>query len=101
VGILGVVAVVLQVLLRIYTWVLWGRFIIDWVRVLVPQFRPRGVVLVIFEIIFTLTDPPLKLVRKVLPPIRIGQVQLDLGWLVTILACWILIAVLGVFIVRV
>ncbi|MGO1434729.1 MAG: YggT family protein [Canibacter sp.] len=97
-GLLSIAALVLQIFLRVYVWILWGRFIIDWVRVLVPTFRPKGVVLVIFETIATLTDPPLKAVRKVLPPIRLGQIQLDLGWLVTLIACWIAIGLLSIVI---
>ena len=97
-GVLSLVALVLQIILRVYVWILWGRFIVDWVRVLVPTFRPQGVVLYLFEIISTLTDPPLKVIRRVLPPIRLGQIQLDLGWLVTLILCWIAIGILQVFI---
>ncbi|MBO1901997.1 YggT family protein [Leucobacter weissii] len=94
--ILAVIVLVLVWLLRIYTYVLWGRFIIDWVRVLAPRFRPRGALIVVFEVIFTVTDPPIRFFRRVLPPIRLGQIALDLGWMLTMLSCWILIAVLRV-----
>lgn len=80
--------------LRIYTWFLWGRFILEWVRVLNPRFRPRGVWIVVVEFVFTITDPPIKFFRKVLPPIRLGQVQLDLGWMVTMLICIILLGLI-------
>jgi hypothetical protein len=47
--------------------------------------RPRGVVLVICEGIYSATDPPLKALRRLLPPLRIGQVQLDLAFIVLFL----------------
>lgn len=90
----AVIFITLKWLLRIYTYVLWARFIIDWVMVLNPRFRPRGVWLVLIEFVFTVTDPPLKLIRRVLPPIRLGQISLDLGWMLTMFACWILIALI-------
>lgn len=88
------ISLVLRLLLRIYTFVLWGRFVLDWIRVLNPRFRPRGPLLVLVEAIYTVTDPPIRMFRKVLPPIRLGQISLDLGWMLTLLSCWILIAVL-------
>lgn len=85
---------ILWLLLRIYTYILWARFILDWVRVFNPRFRPRGPLLVLFEAVYTATDPPIKMFRRILPPIRLGPVALDLGWLLTMLSCWILMALL-------
>lgn len=79
--------------LQLYTWVLWARLILDFVLVFNPRFRPRGAVLVLTEIVFTLTDPPIRFFRKILPPIRLGQISLDLGWMLTMVSCWILIAI--------
>lgn len=88
---LFVVLLILRLAIQIYIYVLWARFILDWVRVFNPRFRPRGVLLVIFELVFTLTDPPIKMFRRILPPIRLGQISLDLGWMVTMFCCWILL----------
>lgn len=90
----AVIFIALKWLIQIYIYVLWARFIIDWVMVLNPRFRPRGFWLVVVEVVFSLTDPPLKLIRRVLPPIRLGQVSLDLGWMITMFACWILLALI-------
>lgn len=89
-----IISFFLKLIIRVYTFVLWGRFVIDWIQVLNPRFRPRGAVAVAIELVYTLTDPPIKGFRKILPPIRLGQVSLDLGWMLTMLACWILIAIL-------
>lgn len=93
---LVVVLVILRWALRIYTYFLWARLIIDWVLVLNRRFRPKGAVLVLIEIVYTVTDPPIRLIRKVLPPIRLGQISLDLGWMITMLVCIILISLIPV-----
>lgn len=93
---LFVVLLVLKLAIQIYTYVLWGRLILEWVRVLNPRFRPRGVLLVLIELVYTLTDPPIKLIRRILPPINLGQVSIDLGWMVTMFACWIILILIPV-----
>jgi YggT family protein len=62
-----------------------GRFIIDWVQVLARDWRPRGAVLVVAEAIYTVTDPPLRALRKVIPSPTIGGIRLDLSFLVLML----------------
>lgn len=62
-----------------------GRLVIDWVRVLSRQWRPTGVVLVLAELVYTVTDPPLKLVRRIVPSITIGGMRIDLAFLVLML----------------
>ncbi|WP_353055498.1 YggT family protein [Leucobacter sp. CX328] len=79
----------IRVFLRIYVLFLWARLIIDWVVVFNPRFRPRGFVAVLVELVFSVTDPPLKAIRKVLPPIRLGQVSIDMGWMIAMFVCWI------------
>jgi YggT family protein len=65
--------------------ILIGRLVIDWIQVFARDWRPRGVVLVLAEGIYSATDPPLRALRRVLPPLRIGQVQLDLAFIVLFL----------------
>jgi YggT family protein len=45
-------------------------------------FSPSGALLVFFEIVYTTTDPPLRLLRRVIPPLRIGGIAIDLGFLI-------------------
>lgn len=89
-----IVGTAVQALLRLYTLVLWGRLVFDWVTVLNRRFRPRGALAVLVESIYTVTDPPIRMFRKVLPPIRLGNISLDLGWMLTMVACWLLIAII-------
>ena len=78
----AIITDVLRTLLFLYFVLLIGRLIFDWVQVFARDWRPRGVVLILAEAIYTATDPPLKALRKVLPVIRIGGVGLDLSFLV-------------------
>jgi len=84
---------VIGLALYLYLLVLFGRLILSWVQVFSRDWRPRGPVLVLAEGIYTLTDPPLKALRKVLPPLRIGGVALDLAFFVLILIVYIALAV--------
>jgi YggT family protein len=75
--------------------VLIGRLVIDWIQVFARDWRPRGVVLVVAEGIYSITDPPLRLLRRLIPPLRIGQVQLDLAFIVLFLIVSFAMALLG------
>jgi YggT family protein len=75
------------------TWVavliLLARFIIDWVQLLARSWRPRGIVAALCEAIFTITDPPLRAIRGVIPPIRMGGAMLDLSPMVLLIGLYI------------
>ena len=74
--------------------ILLVRLVLDWVQLFARQWRPTGPALVVAEIVYTVTDPPLKALRKVIRPVGFGQVRFDLAFLVLALGCSIL---LGVF----
>ena len=80
--------------LQIYVLVLIARVVVDWVRIFARDWVPRGIVLVLVEFLYTVTDPPLRLLRRFIPPLRIGGIELDLAFLVLFLGCYLLIAVL-------
>ena len=85
-----VLAFALGTALQIYLWLLIARFFIDLVRSVNPSFLPQGLVLVLLEIVMTLTDPPLKLVRRFIRPVRVGSLALDFGWTLVVLAVTVL-----------
>lgn len=76
---------VVSLLLFLFFVALVGRLILDWVRALSRGWRPRGIVLVLAEIVYTVTDPPLKLLRKLIPSLTLGGIRLDLAFLVLFL----------------
>jgi YggT family protein len=85
--------VVLTYVLSIYLVILIGRMIIGWIQVFARSWRPTGVVLVLAEGIFTATDPPLKFLRRYIPPLRIGTVAMDLSYMVLFIVVLILLQV--------
>jgi YggT family protein len=84
---------VLTYVLTIYLVVLIGRMIFGWVQVFARDWRPSGILLVIAEGIFTATDPPLKFLRRFIPPLRLGMVALDLSFMVLFIVILILLQV--------
>lgn len=84
----------LALVVWLYLLVVFGRLILDWIRVFARDWRPRGVVLVIAEAVYTLTDPPLNALRKVIPPVRLGGASIDLGFLVLVLGLYLVLAIL-------
>ncbi len=83
--ILDLVTGILGFVLWLYLLLLIGRLIFDWVQVFARDWRPRGVVLVLAEVIYTATDPPLRLLRRLIPPLTLGQIRLDLAFVVLFL----------------
>jgi YggT family protein len=84
---------IIATFLSIYLIVLIGRLVFDFVQIFARDWRPKGVILILVEAIYTVTEPPLRLLRKIVPPIRIGQVSLDLGFLILLIGIQILIGV--------
>ena len=68
--------------LELYLFVLFARLILDYVRMFARNWRPRGLMLPIAEIIYALTDKPLSFIRRFVPPLRLGAVALDLSFIV-------------------
>ncbi len=75
----------------LYFFVLWGRFVLDLARNFSRDWRPTGIGLVLSEFVFSLTDPPIRLVRRFVPSIRIGGAAIDFAWSIVMLFVVILI----------
>lgn len=89
------VATAIQFVLWVGIILLLARFVIDWVMLLARSWRPSGFVAVLCEAVFSVTDPPLRAIRRVIPPLRMGGVALDLSPLVLLIALQIAMAVVG------
>ena len=74
---------------------LWIRFVVDWVQVFARSWMPTGFLLVVLEIVYSATDPPIKALRRVIPPLRIGTVALDLSFIIVMIVTWILLSIIG------
>jgi YggT family protein len=95
VGIVSILAWVVFVALGVFILFMWVRLILDWARALQPRWRPKGALLVIAELCFSVTDPPLKVVRRVVKPIRVGGAQLDFAWSIVLILGLVLLYVVG------
>jgi YggT family protein len=90
---MALVGGILDLILLLCIVLLIARFVLDWVQMLARHWRPRGLVLVFCEGLYSITDPPLRAVRRVLPPLRLGAVMLDLSPMLLLIAIFILRAV--------
>ena len=86
-----VVGQVLHGLLWVFIALLWVRFVIDWVQVFARSWTPTGPVLVALEIVYSVTDPPIRALRRVIPPLRLGSVALDLSFIIVLVASYLLL----------
>ncbi|WP_426595363.1 YggT family protein [Cellulomonas sp. McL0617] len=85
---------VLHLVVLVFFLILLVRLVLDWVQFFAREWRPSGVSLVIAEVTYSVTDPPLKALRRIIPSVRIGSVQLDLAFMVLFFICLILLQVL-------
>lgn len=92
---MSLVVDLLYLVVLIFFILLLARLVLDWVQFFAREWRPRGIALVVAEVTYTVTDPPLRALRRVLPPLTLGSVRLDLAFLVLMFACSILLSVLG------
>jgi YggT family protein len=76
--------------LLVFLVLLFARFVVDWVMVLARSWRPSGLVAAGLEVVYSTTDPPLKAIRKVIPPLNLGSIRLDLGFMVLLIAVLLL-----------
>ncbi|PWD50023.1 YggT family protein [Serinibacter arcticus] len=92
---LSLIATLLYVVVLLFVVALLVRVIYDVVQMVAREWRPQGLALVTAEAVYTTTDPPLKAVRRVVPPLRLGGIALDLAFLIVMFSAWILMWILG------
>ncbi len=78
----------LEVVLLVLNWVLWiffliliARFVLSLIVMFAPQWHPKGPLLLMFEAVYSVTDPFLRPLRRILPPIGAGGVRIDISML--------------------
>ena len=92
------IASIIHLILLIYIFVLFVRLILDYIPLFNRGWRPKGAGLVAAEAIYTVTDPPIRLFRRFIPPLRIGTLFRDFGFTFTMLAVLILMSIVRQFI---
>jgi YggT family protein len=84
---------IIEGLLWFFIAMLWIRFVVDWVQIFARSWVPRGLLLVLLEIVYSVTDPPIKALRKVIPPLRLGNFALDLSFIIVMIVAYVLLYV--------
>ena len=84
---------VIGFVLWLYLLCLVLRMVVDWVQFFARDWRPSGAILVVAEFVYTLTDPPLRALRRLIPPLRIGNMGLDIGFMLLFFVVLILSSV--------
>ncbi|MEV0948765.1 YggT family protein [Rhodococcus sp. NPDC049939] len=84
---------VIYLVLFVFWLLLISRIIIEFIRTFARDWRPTGIVVVLLEVVFTVTDPPVKLLRRLIPPINLGGVRLDLSIMVLLFIVFILMSI--------
>ncbi|MBV2362503.1 YggT family protein [Streptomonospora nanhaiensis] len=92
---MSIVQSVVIILLNLFMLVLIARLVFELVQSFARSWRPSGFVLVLAETTYTITDPPLRFLRRFIPPVRLGSVALDLSFTVLFLFVVILIQIVS------
>jgi YggT family protein len=83
--------------LGIFIALMWIRFVVDWVQVFARSWTPSGFLLVVLEIVYSATDPPIKALRRVIPPLRLGTIAIDLSFIIVMITALLLRAIVRQF----
>ena len=92
---MSVVGDVLGAVLWLYFLLLIFRLVMDFVFQLARSYEPSGIMVVVLEVTYTLTDPPLKLIRRIIPPLRLGGISIDLAFIILIIVIRVLMVVVA------
>ena len=92
---MGIVQQVIQIALYCLVGLLLFRLVMSYVFMFARSWQPGKAMIVALEATYTVTDPPLKALRKVIPPLRFGGVALDLSFFLLMIIVYILIMVVA------
>jgi YggT family protein len=81
--------------LLVFFILLIARLVFDYVMMFARSWRPSGVAAVGLEVVYSVTDPPLKALRRVIPPLRLGNFSIDLGFMVLLFVVYVLMNVVN------
>ena len=86
-----VIGQIIEGLLWFFLVLLWVRFVVDWVQVFARSWSPSGPLLVLLEVVYSVTDPPIKALRRIIPPLRLGAIALDISFLLVMILTYVLL----------
>jgi YggT family protein len=83
--VLDLVEAVIITLLNGFLLLMLVRWVVDLVMAFMPDWRPKGFMIVVLELTYTVTDPPLRFLRRFIPPLRMGRFSLDLSFILLLM----------------
>ena len=83
-------ATILYYVVYVFFVLMMVRLVFDYVQMFARSWRPTGPVLVVLEVVYSVTDPPIKLVRRFVPPLRLGSVMLDTSFFIVLVVVYLL-----------
>ena len=86
-----IVGLVIHVILWVFIALLWVRFVFDWVQIFARSWSPSGPLLVLLEAVYSVTDPPINALRRVIPPLRLGNVAIDVSFFLVLVGAFLLL----------
>lgn len=84
----------LYLILTIYQFALIIRIVFNITESYARNWRPKGLVLMLAMAIYAVTDPPLRWLNRKIPPLNLGGVALDMGFVIVFLAVLVAKAIL-------
>jgi YggT family protein len=81
---------IIDTILFIFLALMLIRLVVDWVQIFARSWTPKGPVLFVLEIVYSITDPPIMFVRRFVPPLRIGSIALDTSFLIVLVVVYLL-----------
>ena len=93
-----VIGLIAYIAISIFIIIMWVRFGFDLLINVNRGWRPRGVAIAIAEVAFTVTDPPIKFVRRIIPALKVGGMALDFAWGIVLITAIILSYLIASFI---
>jgi YggT family protein len=87
------IGAVVEFVLWFYIIFILVRLVAEWVQMFARSWRPSGPGLIALEVVYTATDPPIRTLRRLIPPLRIGGAQIDLSVLFVLLICYVLLTI--------
>jgi YggT family protein len=81
---------IIDLILFIFLVLLFIRLVVDWVQIFARSWTPKGPVLLVLEVVYSITDPPILFVRRFVPPLRIGSIALDTSFLIVLVVVYLL-----------
>jgi YggT family protein len=84
------IGVILDTILFAFFVLMLIRLVVDWVQVFARSWTPHGPVLVVLEVVYSITDPPIMFVRRFVPPLRLGAVAIDTSFIIVLIVVYLL-----------